>query len=57
MRKALKTDLTSRREFSDPAAFEDLYSKESSSIGHTLLPGLRHFTTLLEKFRGMVDIR
>jgi FemAB-related protein (PEP-CTERM system-associated) len=56
VRKALKTDLASRREFSDITAFEDLYSANIHRLGTPCFPR-RHFTTLLEKFRGMVDIR
>jgi FemAB-related protein (PEP-CTERM system-associated) len=56
VRKALKTDLTSRQEFSDATAFEDLHSKSLHRLGTPCFPR-RHFSTLLEKFRGMVDIR
>jgi FemAB-related protein (PEP-CTERM system-associated) len=56
VRKALKTDLACRREFSNPVAFEDLYSKNLHKLGTPCFPR-HHFTTLLEKFRGMVDIR
>jgi len=56
VRKALKTDLTSRREFSDPTVFEDLYSKSLHRLGTPCFPR-RHFTTLIEKFGRRVDIR
>ena len=42
VRKALKTDLASRREFSDPAAFEDLYSKNLHRLGTPCFPA-RHY--------------
>jgi FemAB-related protein (PEP-CTERM system-associated) len=56
VRKALKEDLASRREISDCAAFEDLYSKSLRRLGTPCFPR-RHFTNLLDKFRGMADIR
>ena len=56
VRKSLKSDLSSRREFSDPTAFEDLYSKNLHRLGTPCFPR-RHFSTLLEAFAGMIDIR
>jgi FemAB-related protein (PEP-CTERM system-associated) len=56
VRKALKEDLTTRHEPSECSAFEDLYSRNLRRLGTPCFPR-RHFTTLLEKFRGMADIR
>ena len=56
VRKALKTGLESRQEFSDSTAFENLYARNLCRLGTPCFPA-RHFSTLLEKFRGMVDIR
>jgi FemAB-related protein (PEP-CTERM system-associated) len=56
VRKSLKEELTTRRELSNCAAFEDLYSRNLHRLGTPCFPP-RHFSTLLEKFRGMSDIR
>ncbi|HEY6342316.1 MAG TPA: FemAB family XrtA/PEP-CTERM system-associated protein [Bryobacteraceae bacterium] len=56
VRKSLNMGLVSRREFSDSRTFEDLYSRNLRRLGTPSFPK-SHFTTLLEKFRGMSDIR
>ena len=56
VRKSLKSDLCSRREFSDITAFEHLYSRNLHRLGTPCFPR-RHFSTLLENFAGMADIR
>lgn len=56
VRKSLQQGLVSRREFFNTRAFEDLYSRNLRRLGTPCFPK-SHFTTLLEKFRGMSDIR
>ncbi|MBV8843543.1 MAG: FemAB family PEP-CTERM system-associated protein [Bryobacterales bacterium] len=56
VRKSLKEDLGSRQEFSNIAAFENLYSRNLRRLGTPCFPA-RHFSTLLEKFGGMASIR
>ena len=57
VRKSLKEGLTSRREHSlHGKTFEDLYSRNLGRLGTPCFPA-KHFATLLEKFRGMADIR
>lgn len=56
VRKSLKEEFTVRREFSNSSIFEDLYSSNLRRLGTPCFPA-RHFPTLLEKFRGMADIR
>jgi len=56
VRKSLQQSLVSRREFSDTRAFEDLYSRNLRRLGTPRFPK-SHFRTLLEKFRGLRDIR
>jgi FemAB-related protein (PEP-CTERM system-associated) len=56
VRKSLKEDLSSRSTNSEWTTFEDLYSRNLGRLGTPCFPA-RHFVTLLEKFRGMADIR
>jgi FemAB-related protein (PEP-CTERM system-associated) len=56
VRKSLREDLTSRRETCNITAFEDLYSRNLRRLGTPCFPA-RHFSTLLENFREMADIR
>lgn len=56
VRKALKSDFTCRREFSDPSTFEDLYSRNLRKLGTPCFPP-RHFQALLKNFRDMADVR
>ena len=56
VRKSLKESLATRRELSDIASFEDLYSRNLRRLGTPCFPK-RHFTNLLKNFQGMADIR
>jgi FemAB-related protein (PEP-CTERM system-associated) len=56
VRKSLKEGLSSGRTFSTWKTFEDLYSRNLGRLGTPCFP-TQHFATLLEKFRGMADIR
>ncbi len=56
VRKSLKEGLTSRQEFSAWHTFENLYSRNLGRLGTPCFPA-NHFATLLEKFRGMAEIR
>ncbi|HLH42977.1 MAG TPA: FemAB family XrtA/PEP-CTERM system-associated protein [Bryobacteraceae bacterium] len=56
VRKSLQQGLVSRREFSCTRAFFNLYSRNLRRLGTPCFPE-SHFTSLLEKFRGMSDIR
>jgi len=56
VRKSLKEGLESRRQSSDPSAFENLYSRNLRKLGTPSFPE-RHFKTLLENFQGMADVR
>lgn len=55
VRKALKHPYATRVT-QDPAAFERLYAENLRRLGTPAFPR-RHFTALLENFRGSVDIR
>jgi len=55
VRKALRHSF-STRQTRDPAAFEDLYTRNLRRLGTPCFPR-RHFTTLLEAFGQDIDIR
>lgn len=55
VRKALKHPF-STRVTQDPANFERLYLENLRRLGTPAFPS-KHFTTLLERFRGSIDIR
>jgi FemAB-related protein (PEP-CTERM system-associated) len=54
VRKAIKQPFSTRRT-TDPARFEDLYSRNLRRLGTPCFPR-RHFTTLLENFPGEADV-
>src|ERR1017187_974895 len=56
VRKGLKANLATRRQTTEFAAFEDLYSKNLRRLGTPSFPR-KHFANLLANFGAMADIR
>jgi FemAB-related protein (PEP-CTERM system-associated) len=56
VRKALKSDLSTRIQTTGLGAFEELYSRNLRKLGTPSFPS-RHFQRLMANFREMIDVR